>query len=140
MTCFSYFIFKKTVFLAGPFLTLSVEFLAHPLAPLPAQLPNTTRVTDVCTLQSDLLADRGSHSWKVAGKVRRGGAEQVQMHSTCRMKCLCEGSCRSRSWWSRCSLKVNKNSFCLLMSVARMREPSCCSMSCLQGRGGSSEP
>lgn len=69
------------------------------------------------------------------GQVCGGGAEQVQMHSTCRIKCLCEGSCRSRSWWSRCSLKVNKNSFCLLMSVARMREPSCCSMSCLQDRG-----
>lgn len=62
------------------------------------------------------------------------------MRSTCRMKCLCEESCRSRSRWSRCSLSVSKNSFCLLMSVARMREPSCCSMSCLQGRGGSSEP
>lgn len=55
---------------------------------------------------------------------------------TCSIKCLCEASWRSRSWLSRCSLKVSRNSFCLLISVARMREPSCCSMSCLQSRGG----
>lgn len=35
-------------------LTLPVEFLTHPLTPLPAQLPNPTWVTDICTLESNL--------------------------------------------------------------------------------------
>lgn len=59
-------------------------------------------------------------------------------YSTWSMKCLCEGRCRSRSCLSRWSLKVNRNSVCRLMSVARMREPSCCSMSCLRRQKDSS--
>lgn len=51
------------------------------------------------------------------------------------MKCLCVASWRSISWLSRCSRRVIRNSFCLLMSVAKMREPSCCSMSCLLSWG-----
>lgn len=39
-------------------LTLSVEFLTHPLAPLPAQLPNPTWVTNICALESNLKTRR----------------------------------------------------------------------------------
>lgn len=119
------------------FLTLPVEFLTHPLAPLSAQLPNPTRITDVCTLQSNLQAktERYTHEVHVVSmfeKKKNAWWVKSVCEYTCRIKCLCEASWRSRSWLSRCSLKVNRNSFCRLMSVARMREPSCCSMSCLQ--------
>lgn len=47
------------------FLTLPVEFLTHPLAPLSAQLPNPTRITDVCTLQSNLQAKTERYTHEV---------------------------------------------------------------------------
>lgn len=60
------------------------------------------------------------------------GNSKVDSLCTCRIKCLCEASRRSKSWLSRCSLKVSRNSFCLQMSVARMSEPNCCSITRLQ--------
>lgn len=49
-------------------LTLPVEFLAHPLAPLSAQLPNPTGVADVCALESDLMANTGIQRLEFCGK------------------------------------------------------------------------
>lgn len=47
------------------------------------------------------------------------------------IKCLSCTSSSLRSLLWRWAFNLVKNSFCLLMSVAKIKEPSCCSISCL---------
>lgn len=46
-------------------------------------------------------------------------------------KCLSCTSSSLKSLFWRWAFNLVKNSFCLLMSVAKIKEPSCCSISCL---------
>lgn len=52
------------------------------------------------------------------------------------IKCLSWISSSLKSLLWRWAFNLVKNSFCLLMSVAKIKEPSCCSISCLHPQEG----
>ena len=128
--------------------TLMEELLGDLLAPLLAELPGSAGVADVCTLQGHLQDKEDQREVRGTPQEHRriiphGNTRPNVIHCcavrlTCRMKWRWWAWLRHRSSWSRWVRNRDRYSFCWLMSVARIREPSCLSMFRLK-RGGKRE-